>query len=88
VTEARSLVFVTRADCGLCEEGLALVGMYARREGVSVELVDVDSDRRLTEQFGDRVPVVLDSAGTVLAEGRIGASAARRAAARAAHPGG
>lgn len=86
MTEARSLVFVTRVDCSLCEEGLALVGTHARRQGVTVEVVDVDADRGLSEQFGDRVPVVLDADGTVLAEGRISAWAARRAAARAARP--
>lgn len=43
----------------------------ARRAGLAVEVIDVDGDPDLLESFGDRVPVVLASDGSVLAEGHI-----------------
>ncbi len=62
-----SLVFVTRQGCHLCDEALSLL----RSLGHEPELADVDSDDRLHDLYGWRVPVVLLD-GRIVAEGRIG----------------
>ncbi len=50
------VVVYTRQGCGLCAQAERLVAREARR--ASVEHVDVDTDDRLVERFGVRVPVV------------------------------
>jgi len=54
----------------LCDEALAFVEPMAGVRGLSVELVDVDSDRALKREYGLRIPVVLLN-GEVVGEGRI-----------------
>lgn len=77
--DRRSLVFVTRADCPLCEKGAALVRRYAPRFGVAVEMVDVATSPALLEEFGERVPVLLAVGHKVLAEGKLTAFAVQAA---------
>ncbi len=62
------------------------MGRYARRGGVRLDLVDVDTDPGMLERYGERVPVVLAADGAVLAEGRITKGAARKAVALARLP--
>ncbi len=50
------VVVYTRQGCGLCVQAEQLVAREARR--ATVEHVDVDTDDRLVERFGLRVPVV------------------------------
>jgi len=76
VSPTRTLRFVTREGCGRCADALARVRRMAGRLGVAVNVEDVDASLDLYEAFTDRVPVVLDGAGTVMAAGRIGAGAA------------
>lgn len=61
-----TLVLVSRADCHLCDDALALI----RELGAEPELADVDSDDRLHDQYDWRVPVLLLD-GRVVAEGRM-----------------
>ena len=60
------LVLVTRQDCHLCDQALALL----RELGYDPRLADVDSDDELFRIYDWRVPVVLAN-GVVVAEGRI-----------------
>jgi predicted thioredoxin/glutaredoxin len=60
------LVLVTRQDCHLCDEALALL----RELGHEPRLADVDADDELFRIYDWRVPVVLAN-GVVVAEGRI-----------------
>jgi len=57
----RSVTVYTREDCQLCEEAVETIERVADEEGVAVDidLVDVDRDPALREQYGDRVPYVL-----------------------------
>lgn len=51
------LVLYHRRGCHLCEQMLAAIyGTYG--DEVEVELVDVDSDPKLKERFGLRIPVL------------------------------
>lgn len=61
-----SVVLVTRQDCHLCDEALALLEDL----GVHPELADVDADDELHRLYDFRLPVVLVD-GAVVAEGRI-----------------
>lgn len=82
-----SLTFVTHEGCHLCEEALPVVARVSRRLRVPLQVVEMDDDDDLVRLYVYRVPVVLDSAGTVLAETRIeerGLRKAVRAARRAA----
>lgn len=60
---------LTRDGCRLCEPVEAVVKRWTRRLGLGLRVVDVDLDLNLIAEYGDRVPVVRDWAGTVLAEG-------------------
>lgn len=57
---------MTRQGCHLCDEVLVLL----RELGAEPELVDVDSDDRLHDQFDWRVPVLLVD-GRPVAEGHM-----------------
>ncbi|HSP10079.1 MAG TPA: glutaredoxin family protein [Candidatus Dormibacteraeota bacterium] len=61
-----SLVLVTRRNCHLCDDALALI----RDLGAEPELADVDSDDSLHDQYDWRVPVLMLD-GRVVAEGRM-----------------
>lgn len=75
----RSLMFVTKAECPLCDEGRGLVARHAARFGVAVDEVDVTSSQALLDEFGERVPVLLGIGHKVLAEGRLTTFAVQRA---------
>ncbi len=62
--------FLTRRDCPLCVAGKERVDRWAARLGVEVAVVDVDAVPALTEEYGDRVPVLLVG-DQILAEGRM-----------------
>lgn len=69
-----TLVLVSRADCHLCDDALALI----RELGAEPELADVDSDDSLHDQYDWRVPVLLLD-GRVVAEGRMTRDQVRKA---------
>lgn len=56
-----SVTVYTREDCHLCEEAIETIERVADGEGVAValDLVDVDTDPALREDYGERVPYVL-----------------------------
>jgi hypothetical protein len=68
---AVTITFLTRRGCSLCDETLARLEPLAGRAGVDVAVEDVD-DAGLAAEHGERVPVILDRDGRVLAWGRIG----------------
>jgi len=62
---------VHREDCELCEEMLAELAALGRREPLPpIEVLDVDSDPRLTRRYGLNVPVLLLD-GTVVCRHRL-----------------
>lgn len=59
----------TRQGCPLCDTGITLArGVFDRAR---IELIDVDLDLALLRKYGDRVPVIEDSDGTIIDEGVI-----------------
>jgi glutaredoxin len=54
-----TVTLITRAGCHLCEEAERSIATLADELGFAVALVDVDSDRKLANEYSDRVPVIL-----------------------------
>ena len=55
-----TLTVLSRSYCHLCEELIAALRHYQGRYDFAIDVVDVDSDPRLEEKWGDKVPVLLD----------------------------
>jgi glutaredoxin len=53
------LTLLSRAGCHLCAEARAALSRLAAELGTPWDEVDVDSDRELRAEYGDRVPVIL-----------------------------
>lgn len=51
------VVLYTRVGCHLCDRALEVLERY-RRWLPPVETVDIDEDPRITERYGERIPVV------------------------------
>jgi glutaredoxin len=56
-----SVTVYTREDCHLCEQAIETIERVADDEGVAValDLVDVDEDPDLRDEYGERVPYIL-----------------------------
>jgi len=55
----RRVTLISRIGCHLCEEAESSLARLATELGFGLDLVDVDSDRALANQYSDRVPVIL-----------------------------
>ena len=55
---ALTLTLLGRAYCHLCDEMLDALRPIAARQGVTVTVVDIDTEPALEPAFGDRVPVL------------------------------
>lgn len=66
-----SLVFLTRSGCHLCEDAEPLVRRVAAGFGAALQVVDIDADPALVNEYSARVPVIVGPSGRVLAEGII-----------------
>ena len=55
-----SVTVYTRENCHLCEAAIETIKRVGDDEGVAIELdlVDVDEDPDLREEYGERVPYV------------------------------
>ncbi len=82
MSDRRILEVVVGSTCSLCDVALDHLRLPARLLGLTVRTRSLDTvDDRDT--YAARVPVVLDRAGRVLAEGRVGSAAAWTAVLRA-----
>ena len=55
----RRVTLITRQGCHLCDEAAAALRRLSGELGFPLELVDVDADRTLANEYSDRVPVIL-----------------------------
>lgn len=53
------ILYLTREGCHLCEEALPVVRAEADRAGTAVEVVDIDSDSQLQQDWDHDVPVII-----------------------------
>jgi len=58
--DANTVTVYTREHCHLCEEAIETIRRVAEsvETRVEIELVDIDEDESLREEYGDRVPYV------------------------------
>lgn len=54
-----TLEFLTRPGCHLCDNARETVRTVAAEYGVDVTETNIDDDHRLTEEYGEEIPVVL-----------------------------
>ncbi|HWY25486.1 MAG TPA: glutaredoxin family protein [Nevskia sp.] len=82
------MLLLTRPDCPLCDEFLEELAHQFPRLAAAVRTADVDSREDWRQQYGTRIPVLLDEAGRVWGEGRLdpAAVAGRLESARRAGP--
>lgn len=61
MTADSTVTVYTREECHLCEEAIETIREVADSvsQSVAVNLVDVDTDPDLREEYGERVPYVL-----------------------------
>ncbi len=69
---SRSVVFLTRPGCGLCDSALPRVRWAATMLRSRLTVVDIQEDPGLEAEYHLRIPVLLDASGDVVAEGPIG----------------
>ncbi|MDX2167331.1 MAG: glutaredoxin family protein [Deltaproteobacteria bacterium] len=53
------LTLITRHDCHLCEEMVAVIEAVRARHELELEVLDVDADPDLLARYSDQVPVLL-----------------------------
>jgi glutaredoxin len=53
------VTLISRAGCHLCADAEQQLAALSAELGFPLELIDVDSDRELRNEFSDRVPVIL-----------------------------
>ncbi|MCP4309239.1 MAG: glutaredoxin family protein [bacterium] len=75
----RTLTFLTRPGCGLCDKALPEVKRVAGWLRCRVDVVDITTDSDLEAAYHLRIPVILNSRGDVVTEGVIGRRQAFRA---------
>jgi len=78
----RQVVFLTRPGCHLCEDVLPRVQRVSRLLRRQLVVRDITDDPGLEELYHDRIPVLVDGRGRLLAEGPLGLGAVLRAVVR------
>lgn len=58
-TVTHHVTLMTRVDCHACEQAKADIERICGDLGVPWSTEDVDADRELRAEYGDRVPVIL-----------------------------
>jgi glutaredoxin len=53
------ITLYSKAECGLCEEAEVVLRKLQREIQFSLEVVDIESDKRLFDRYWARVPVVV-----------------------------
>ena len=68
---SRRITFLTRPGCGVCGQAAPKVARIARLLRCQLEFRDITKDPPLEDEFHLRIPVLLDEAGSVIAEGAL-----------------
>jgi glutaredoxin len=53
------VTLITRVGCHLCADAEQKLGALSGELGFPLDMVDVDADRDLRNEYSDRVPVIL-----------------------------
>jgi hypothetical protein len=52
------ITFYTKPNCHLCEDGLWILEVALSNRDIPVHIVDISTDKALTERYGQRIPVL------------------------------
>ncbi len=77
LSDKKCLSFYTREGCGLCHESLALCQQLCQESGFDCEVIDIDQDPKLVQEYGNWVPVIALN-GKVRLRGKISPAWLRR----------
>lgn len=80
-----ALTYYTKQDCSVCARGWPIAEQVARKHGVTITALNIETDLDLVARWGARAPVIAVEE-TVLAEGRFDARELRRALAAYRRP--
>ena len=72
------LTLLGRPDCHLCEEFEEELRAHPRAQVFEIQRADVDSRADWRDQFGRRIPVLLDQNGELVCEVHFDAAALNR----------
>ncbi len=53
------MTLLTRAGCHLCEQAQPVLERICEQADAALSVLDVDADRELRAEYGDRLPVFL-----------------------------
>jgi glutaredoxin len=59
VSGVKTVTVITRVDCHLCTDAVAVVARLSSELGFDWSSIDVDADPDRQDAYGDRVPVIL-----------------------------
>ncbi len=65
MTSKPILTLYTRVGCHLCDEMKQELELFQEHYAFSFNIVDVDVDPSLKQQYGDRVPVLVDGSDEI-----------------------
>jgi hypothetical protein len=55
----RTVTLYTKPDCCLCDEALDVIARVRGEHPFDLEKVNIEADARLSDLYGERIPVVL-----------------------------
>jgi glutaredoxin len=53
-----TVTLYTKPDCSLCDDAREALERVRARRPFELATVDISTDRRLTERYGERIPVI------------------------------
>ncbi len=56
-----NLIVYVREACHLCQEMVALLQQYQQKIAFNLEIVDIDDDPKLVQQYNELIPVLIGS---------------------------
>jgi len=56
-----NLIVYVREACHLCQEMVALLHQYQQKTAFKLEIIDIDDDPRLVQQYNELIPVLISA---------------------------
>ncbi len=56
-----NLIIYVREACHLCQEMVALLRQYQQKVAFGLEIIDIDNDPQLVQQYNELIPVLIGS---------------------------
>lgn len=56
-----NLIIYVREACHLCQDMVALLRQYQQKVAFGLEIIDIDNDPQLVQQYNELIPVLIGS---------------------------